>query len=185
MGAPVGPAGVNNPNPGANPADDATASADDATTSTDDPGANPADDATTSTDEETAADDETNTAENVTSDETINDTGHPHPTPPLAIPDIALSGPTDPPEPATLTGVAQPAHVPEQTGATDEADRGELTGVGQPGGSTGVGTGSVTPHAHNNCTRCSYDTTSDRTNIDSSISTAEPMTKRVKKWHWP
>ena len=90
-----------------------------------------------------AADDETNTAENVTSDETINDTGHPHPTPPLAIPDITLSGPTDPPEPATLTGVAQLAHFPEQTGTIDEADRGELTGVGQPGASTGVGTGSV------------------------------------------
>ena len=135
VGAPVGPAGVNNPNPGANPEDDATAS-------TDDPGANPADDEETANHNE-AADDETNTPENVTSDETINDTGHPHPTPPLAIPDITLSGPTDPPEPATLTGVAQPAHVPEQTGATDEADRDELTGVGQPGGSTGVGTESV------------------------------------------
>ena len=84
-----------------------------------------------------AADDETNTAENVTSDETINDTGHPHPTPPLAIPDITLSGPTDPPEPATLTGVAQLAHFPEQTGTIDEADRGELTGVGQPGARSG------------------------------------------------
>ena len=141
VGAPVGSAGVNNPNPGTNPVDDATAS-------TDDPGANPADDATAltaaaadSTDE--AADDETITAEDVTSDETINDTGHPHPTPPLAIPDITLSGPTDPPEPATLTGVAQPAYSPAQTGIIDEGDRGERTGVGQPGASTGVGTGSV------------------------------------------
>ena len=89
------------------------------------------------------ADDETITAEDVTSDETINNTGHPYPTPTLAIPDITLSGPTDPPEPAMITGVAQPAYSPEQTETIEEGERGESTGVGQPGASTGVGTGSV------------------------------------------
>ena len=133
---PGGPAGVNNPNPvddETNPADDETVSTDDQTVNHNAAAADPADE----------ADDETITAEDVTSDKTINDTGHPHPTPTLAIPDITLSGPMDTPEPATLTGVAQPAYSPEQTKTIEEGERGESTGVGQPGASTGVGTGSV------------------------------------------
>ena len=59
-------------------------------------------------------------------EETINHTGHPNPT--LAIPDVTLSRPTDPPEQATTT---------------EEGERGEITGVGQPGGNTGVGTAPV------------------------------------------
>ena len=126
VAAPGGPAGVNHPNP-----------ADDETVNYDTAAADPADKAADK------ADDETITAEDVTSDETINDTGHQYPTPTLAIPDITLSGPTDPPEPATITGVAQPAYSPDQAETIEEGERGESTGVGQPGASTGVGTGLV------------------------------------------
>ena len=59
-------------------------------------------------------------------DETTNDTDHLNPT--LAIPDVTVSGPTDPPEPGGNTGVGT-APVPESTGVDTE-----------PGGNTGVGT---------------------------------------------
>ena len=136
LAAPGGPAGVNNPNPNAvaDEADNKTVNSNAVADKADDETVNP----NAAADE---ADDETITAEDVTSDETINDTGHPTPT--LAIPDITLSGPTDPPEQATITGVAQPADTPEQAKTTEEGERGESAGVGQPGANTGVGTGSV------------------------------------------
>ena len=117
--------------------------------------ADEADEASTDEASEAASTDETieeedNTTETSETEETINDTGHPNPT--LAIPDITLSGPTDPPEQATtteegerseVTGVAQPADPPEQATTTEEGERGEITGVGQPGGNTGVWTTQV------------------------------------------
>ena len=143
MAVPRGPAGVHNPNP----ADDAM----------DDETSNPADDATdnetVSMDDETVnhnadeaadgADDASITADVVKSDETINNNVHLDPTSTLAIPDITLSGPTDAPEPVTITGVAQPAYPPERTESINEGEQGKSAGVEQPGASTGVGTGSV------------------------------------------
>ena len=135
VAAPGGPAGVNHNNP--DPADEA----DDATVTTDD-------DATVTTDvpvDDEIDDDEAITPEDVTSDETINDTGHPYPTPTLPIPDVTLSGPTDPSEPAAITGVAQET--------IEEEGQGENTGVGQPGANTGVGTGSDTQSTEVDTTR--------------------------------
>ena len=130
VAAPGGPAGVPNPDP--------TDEADDATAPTDDDGTVP-------TDDEVDDDDETITPEDVTSDETINDTGHLCPTPTLAIPDVTLSGPTDPSIPAAITGVAQET--------IKEEDQGGSTGVGQPGANTGVGTGSDTQRTEEDTTR--------------------------------
>ena len=133
VAAPGGPAGVHNPNP----ADDAT----------DDETSNPADDATD--DETVSMDDETANHNAVAADpadeaaDGADDNVHPDPTSTLAIPDITLSGPTDPPEPVTVTGVAQPAYPPERTESIEEGEQDESTGVEQPGASTGVGTGSV------------------------------------------
>ena len=146
--APGGPAGVPHPDDLADEADDATVSVDDETAA---PNA-AADAAAADTTGETAdeVDDETITAEDVISDETINENG---PTPTVAIPDVTLSAPTDPPESATITGVAQPAHSPDQAETKEEGELGNSTGVGQPGTNTGVGTGSATQSTELDTTR--------------------------------
>ena len=57
-------------------------------------------------------------------DETINDTDHPNPT--LAIPDMTVSGPTDPPQSGGNTGVGM-APVLESTGVDTEPGRNTVT----------------------------------------------------------
>ena len=146
--APRGPAGVPHPDDLADEADDATVSVDDETAASN----AAADAAAADTTGETAdeVDDETITAEDVISDETINENG---PTPTVAIPDVTLSAPTDPPESATITGVAQPAHSQDQAETKEEGELGDSTGVGQPGTNTGVGTGSATQSTELDTTR--------------------------------
>ena len=142
VAAPGGPADL------ADEADDATVSVDDETAASN----AAADAAAADTTGETAdeVDDETITAEDVISDETINENG---PTPTVAIPDVTLSAPTDPPESATITGVAQPAHSQDQAETKEEGELGDSTGVGQPGTNTGVGTGSATQSTELDTTR--------------------------------
>ena len=131
LAAPGGPAGV------INEANEASEAPDEATEATIDVDAT--DEATEATIDE--ADDTPDIAASQPGckpepDETINDTDHPNPT--LAIPDVTVSGPTDPPQPGGNTGVGM-APVPESTGVDTEP--GQNTGVGTPSAleTTGVG----------------------------------------------
>ena len=118
LAAPGGPAGVINA--ASYEASDATDEASEATTDEED------DTTETSAPQALAASQPGYKSE---PDETIIDTDHLNPT--LAIPDMTVSGPTDPPQPGGNTGVGT-APVPESTGVDTE-----------PGGNTGVGTAPV------------------------------------------